>query len=471
VTYIGTERYIELANVASYSNVDRLPLFVTSTCSYGRYDETEELSGSEACLLAPAAAIGVISASRPISHVERFNKDVVLYALERGNTIGDALRRAKNRTAVSPCIGLIGDPALRLSRPANRVKVTHINEVAVEESGDVEADVLSRVTVRGEIVDSTGALVSDFDGTVFPVVYDREMLSSTLANDNAGTEVPFWQQKSVLYRGSHAVTGGRFEYSFIVPRDVSYRYDYAKLSHYAKSGNEDAAGSFLRLKLGGLCDSAYADATAPKVQLFIGDTNFREGGLTGPSPTLLAYFADSIGINVGTGLGHDLTAVVDGNPNSLIVLNDLYEQDIAESHRGSVTYKLQGLPAGRHTVTVKAWNILGLSNATTVSFEVRGSDELVFADLVCAPNPAREVAEITVRVNKPEAIASAELQLYNSRGQLIGTHKPNVSSNGYLVGPVRWNVREVPPGLYLARMVVTDKDGETHQVTGKVMVN
>ena len=468
--YIGTERYIEPSDITAYSNEDRLPMFVTSTCSYGRYDMEDELSGAEACVLAPAAMIGVISASRPISHIERFNKDVVLFALNPENTIGDALRKAKNRTPVSMSIGLIGDPALRLSQPENRVKVTHINMEEVNDTTDVTAEVLSTVTVKGEIVDKNGNLISDFDGMLYPIVFDREMRSTTLANDNAGTAVPFHQQKTVLYKGSHTVENGRFEYSFIVPRDVPYEYAYAKLSHYAKSETEHATGCFLRLKLGGMNEVAIDTTLKPEIKLYMGDTNFRPGGLTGSSPTLLAQLSDSAGINIGTGLGHDITAVIDGNANSLIVLNDLYEQDIEDSRRGSVSYQLQNLAPGRHTVTVKAWNIFGTSGSATVAFTVYGEDTLNFSELDCMPNPATTEAHFELRVNNPTTIKTCELQIYNARGQAVYSCTPSISATGYLLGPVVWNVSTVPSGLYLARMVVTDNEGEIHQVVAKCIV-
>lgn len=468
--YIGTERYIEPADIAAYNNGDRMPFFVTSTCSYGRYDQVDEMSGAELCVLAPSAMIGVISASRPISHIERFNRDVVLFALDPANTVGDAIRMAKNRTNVSMSINLLGDPALRLSQPANRVKVTHINAVPVGDNEDVQADVLSRVTVSGEIQDSNGVLLNDFNGTIYPIVFDREMRSTTLANDNPGTEVAFWQQKTVLYRGSHDVQGGRFEYSFLVPRDVAYQYAYAKLSHYAKSAYDHATGSFTHLKLGGMSDTSFDASQAPDIRLYLGDTNFHAGGLTGSSPTLVALLSDSAGINVGTGLGHDITAVVDNNPNSLIVLNDLYQPDIADSRRGRVAYTLQGLTPGRHTVTVKAWNIFGVSNTAAVPFVVHSADTLCFSDLSVAPNPSSTRMLLSLRVNSPQAIADAELQIYNSRGQMAYRCTPTVSAEGFIVGPAVWDVSAVPPGLYLARMVLTDTDGETHQATAKCIV-
>ncbi|MBQ8703661.1 MAG: type IX secretion system sortase PorU [Bacteroidales bacterium] len=469
-SYIGTERYIELSDVEAYSNTDRLPLFVTSTCSYGRFDRPDIISGAEAFLLAPAAAVAVISASRPISHIERFNNDVVTFALDPSNTIGDALRMAKNRTTVAQCIGLTGDPALRLSQPENRVVVTHINARAVTEGVDDTATVLSRVTVTGEIQDSTGMLLPDFEGTLYPIVFDRTMRSHTLANDNPGTEVSFEQQKNVLYRGSVAVSGGRFEYSFIVPQDVAYQYGYAKLSHYAKSANDHASGSYMQLLLGGLDDSASVCTSAPAIRLFIGDTNFLDGGIADSDPTLVALLYDSTGINAGAGLGHDITAILDGNPSSLVVLNDLYEPDVEHDGHGSVRYQFSSLAPGHHTLTLKAWNIFNRSAEATVSFTVCHRDTLTLSELHCHPNPARERTQFLLEVNNTAKVASAEMQIYDSYGKCIHRHTPSVATDGYVVGPVVWDLTGVPPGLYLARFIVTDTEGHSYQQTTKCVV-
>ena len=469
-SYIGTERYIELSDVNAYSNTDRLPLFVTSTCSYGRYDRPDVLSGAEAFLLAPAAAIAVISASRPISHTERFNNDVVCYALDPHNTIGDALRLAKNRTNVSQSIGLMGDPALRLSQPENRVVVTHINARPVSEGVDDTATVLSRVTVSGEVQDSNGTLLTDFEGTLYPIVFDRTMRSSTLANDNPGTEVSFTQQKNILYRGSHTVSGGRFEYSFIVPQDVAYQYDYAKLSHYAKSATDHATGCYTQLLLGGLNDTAAVDTSAPMIRLFIGDTNFLNGGITDANPTLVALLYDSTGINAGSGLGHDITAILDGNPSSLVVLNDLYEPDVEHAGCGSVSYQFNDLTPGHHTLTLKAWNIFNRSAEATIGFTVCDPDTLTISELRCYPNPARERTQFLLEVNNTDKVASAEFHIYNSHGQRLLTLTPAISADGYVVGPVVWELSSVPPGIYLGRIIVTDTDGHTHQQTTKCIV-
>lgn len=467
--YIGTERYIELSDIDAYSNNDRLPLVVTSTCTYGRYDIADGICGAEAFMLAPAAAVAVISASRPISHSEPFNNNVIHYALDPANTIGDALRKAKCNTAVSESIGLLGDPALRLSQPENRVVVTHINGTPVAEGMDDTATVLSRVTVSGEIHDSAGHRLNDFNGTLYPIVFDREVTARTLANDNPGTEVSFTQQKNILYRGSHPVVDGRFEYSFIVPKDVAYQYDQAKLSHYAKSATDHATGYYGNLLLGGLNDTAVIASTAPSIRLFIGDTNFRSGGLTDDNPTLIAILRDTAGINAGAGLGHDITAMIDDNPGSLVVLNDLFQPDV-EHGGGTVTYRFTGIVPGTHTLTFKAWNIFNISSTATVNFTVGHPDTLCLSQLYCWPNPASGRTQFMLEVNSKSKVSSAELQIYNSHGQLVVSHTPAVSADGYTVGPVGWDLSSIPPGIYLARMMVTDTEGIVYQQTTKCIV-
>jgi len=190
----------------------------------------------------------------------------------------------------------------------------------------------------------------------------------------------------------------------------------------------------------------------------------------------LVMLHDTIGINaVGSGLGHDITATVDNNPNEIIVLNDLYETDINDEHSGTIHYSLKDLAAGRHTIVVKAWNIFNYSNTATIVFYVHGTDTTT-TQFNASPNPATSHTLLRMEHNCKGTIVSAELNIYNIQGQPVASFTPPVNPDSYVVGPVDWNLcsysgRRVAPGIYMARFQVTTSDGEKIIQNGKIVVH
>lgn len=477
VEYIGTEKYMTKTDISGYKNHNQQTFFVTSTCSFGRYDKTNTISGAEAFLFAKGGGIGVISAARPIANQQHFVSDLCELAVTPGNTIGDALRIAKNNHTVSHCITLFGDPALRLSIPENEVKVTAINSHLIQDDIADTATVLSSVIVEGEIVSPDGTRLNDFNGILYSTVYDRKNRTTTLANDNEGTNVAFSQQKNILYRGSDSIHNGTFRYEFIVPRDVAYTFDFGKLSHFAKSGNNIATGSYSNILFGGFNDTVDLSIVRPDIRLFMNDSSFRNGGITDNNPAIFAILHDKVGINsVGSGLGHDITAIIDDNYNEILTLNDYYETDIEDNHKGFLRYYLNDLEPGLHTLTLKAWNIYNYSNSATITFLVKnpGEDPEMNMCVNIAPNPSTERATIRVEHNIQGAIDNAHLEIFDMNGRLVKTFDPQVNDNSFAVGPVTWDFTtnagiSVPNGIYLLRATITTKDGEKLFKKGKIV--
>ncbi|KWW32164.1 MAG: hypothetical protein AUK63_260 [bacterium P3] len=463
--YIGTERYITQDDIESYSNLERLAFFVTSTCSFGRHDLIDEVCGAERFLLAPGGGIGLVTATRPIVHHEAFNTLLCTNLLNPDYSVGDAWRTAKNTYAVSHSVVLLGDPALRLSIPSHRVVVTHINRQPVDSVQGDTVNVLSEVLVEGLVVDKNGFEDNSFNGPLYATVYDRETENRTLANDNDNTEVRFLQQKNVLYRCRDSVRNGRFQYRFIVPMDVDFEYATGKLSHYAHDGTLDASGAYTRLFMGGFDTTIRLNASRPTVRLFLNDSSFRSGGSCDEQPVLFALLEDSAGINaVGSGLGHDITAVLDGNGNGLITLNDFYTADMDDSRRGTVRYQLSGLSAGWHTLTLKAWNIFNLSGSATIRFYVQSSSNPEVVSFSASPNPASSSTSIRVEHNCPSQLERVSIDIYDMRGRPVRAWRPDVTDS-YVAGPVVWDCRDasgrpVPNGIYVAHLRYTINGNE-----------
>ena len=136
----------------------------------------------------------------------------------------------------------------------------------------------------------------------------------------------------VIYRGQASVTNGEFAFNFIVPRDITVAEGNGKISLYAKANttSEDNRGYSYDIKIGGVNLDAPEDNTGPTINLFMNDENFISGGITNENPTLLANLYDENGINTASGIGHDITAILDGDETTVFRLNDYYTAAVAQ---------------------------------------------------------------------------------------------------------------------------------------------
>ncbi|MRR20677.1 type IX secretion system sortase PorU, partial [bacterium] len=338
-TGLAHERVIRTDNINSWKNGTMLPLFITATCEFSRFDDVEinraagtiaaRSSAGEMVLLNPdGGGIALMSTTRVVYSAPNYtlNRGIYDYAFRtaadgHSMRLGDIIRQAK----VSSGTGmnkrnflLLGDPALRLAWPVKGTVVTDsINGVHVSMQTDT-LKALSVVTVSGHLEDPGGNLMTDFNGTVEPTVFDKPGHVSTLANDG-GSPMTFPVTGNVLFRGKTSVTGGRFSFSFIVPLDINYTYGNGSVKYYAWNGTTDLNGSFSGLTVGGFSEAASDDAEGPQIRLFMNDTLFNDGGVTDASPVLLALLRDRSGINAtGTGIGHDIIAWIDDDMSGAV---------------------------------------------------------------------------------------------------------------------------------------------------------
>ena len=73
--------------------------------------------------------------------------------------------------------------------------------------------------------------------------------------------------------------------------------------------------------IGGIDPVGINDNTGPDIDLFMNDLSFVNGGITNESPLLIVDLFDENGINSsGSGIGHDLVAILDSESGNPIVL-------------------------------------------------------------------------------------------------------------------------------------------------------
>lgn len=476
------EKILQIADINSWRNRSKLPVFITATCEFSRYDDPERMSAGEMVFMNPSGgAIAMFTTARATYSATNLRLNRAIFndnAFEKSNgeypRFGDVIRRSKlvgdpnDRKFV-----LLGDPALQLSFPKEKVVTTHINGNPVGSSADT-LKALDITTVRGIVVNNEGQQLTNFDGVLYAIVYDKENQIKTLGDQ--GPTSTFLLRSSILHKSTVEVKNGNFEFTFMMPKDIGYQYGPGKISYYATDLNNDAQGSYENFLVGGFSHNTVDDNDGPNIRLFIGDTTFVSGGFTDENPNVLALLSDENGINTtGSGIGHDLVATLTGATERYAIINEFYSAKLNKSSEGIVVYPFANLNAGKHTLTLKAWDILNNSNTATIEFEVVLSDAMRIDNLSNYPNPFNGITHFVFDHNQSADPLDVEIQIFNTNGQLVRKIIANEHySSGYRSLPIQWDGRSemgfpVAKGLYIYRAVVKNVKGVTAEKRSKLL--
>ncbi len=478
--YLAEENILDVSEINSWTNIDKLPILVTATCEFSRFDADDTSAGEYILLNANGGGIGLFSTTRVVYASANFelSKSFYSYIFEQDEDgdyyrMGDVMRLAK--TSISSGTNkrnftLLADPALTLSFPKYEVVTSTVNGLQAGSESDT-LGALQKVTVTGYIADYSGNKQSDFEGEIIPIVYDKEEEMETLGNDGQD-QVTYTVQENVIYKGLASVIDGEFSYSFVVPKDISYSAGTGKIVYYADNDEIDANGAFENFHIGG-SSSTVTDNTGPEIQLFMDTEDFESGDETSASPTLIAYLSDENGINtVGTGIGHDITAVIDNDYTQVYVLNNYYQAEKDDYTSGSLEYSLSDLEEGFHTLTLKAWDVANNSSEAEIEFKV--TSDFYITEISNYPNPASTYTYFVLTHNQPGSSLDIIFDIYASNGQRVDQFQTEVSSNGNTTNPIYWDLSEaassITSGVYVYRAIAKYSDGAIVSKSGKMII-
>ena len=493
---LAHERVVKTEDINSWKNGARLPLFITATCEFSRFDDidlniiTREMSGKTSAgemvlLNSEGGGIALMSTTRVVYAAPNYflNKNIFRYAFTRdssGNalSLGDIIKLAKISSGSGPNkrnFSLLGDPAVRLAYPWHGMVVTDsINHIEVTGSPD-SLKALSKITVSGHIEDMKGNAANDFNGIVSPIIFDKASEIKTLANDG-GQTMKFDLRNNILFSGKTTASKGKFSFTFIVPRDIDYSFGSGKISYYANDEVSDMTGYFSDIIVGGFAKTTIADTSGPIISLYMNDTLFRSGGITDKNPRLLAIISDRGGINTtGSGIGHDLTGYLDNDRNSSFVLNSYFENDFDNYMKGKIVYYLSGLSGGSHSLTIKAWDNYNNSSEESILFLVETDGKFILNNLMNYPNPVVNETNISLEHNRPDEEYEVTITILDMSGRIIRILKASDLSNGYRLAPVIWDGnteggKRVGKGIYPYRVTVITGNGETASTSGRMII-
>ncbi|MBK8231372.1 MAG: hypothetical protein IPK72_12440 [Candidatus Eisenbacteria bacterium] len=384
---IADERVLDRDDVASLTNSDRPFLFITASCSVGKYDFTGEGLAESLMRSTAGGAVGTFAAAAiAFSDVNaRLNREFFRCMFPTGShtpieplgyaaTCGKVVIEQPGSIHARRYI-LLGDPSMSLALPDHRI------EMSVSSQGEELNRTLPRgslVELNGRVTDSSGSPLEAFTGTAEVVVLDSAQRRFYSYRPNV--QVAFELPGAPIYRGTAQVTQGEFQLVFHTPSAlrIGDRGD-AAIYAYAQNGTVDAAGALDSLAVPESAGPPSDDRSGPTLQVALsGDPNALPAGAE-----FTAELFDSSGINI-TSLVPSRSVVqrveADG---SLITIEDVSSR-VTFGHdyrRGALTGVIpSNLAVGRrYQLILEASDNLNNRSSATIEFFLAGGGDGAFA--------------------------------------------------------------------------------------------
>lgn len=465
------EQVLTLADMLSSRGMNNLPLLLTATCEFGRYDDPGVVSGAELMVLSPkGAAVGAISTTRPVYSSTNFALNKAFYEAllnaKPGQRLGDFFKYTKNHAlagSLNRNFTLLADPSMTLTCGGKGVRWS---------SPPDTLRALQKVTLQAEVFDlTTGKADADFNGTARLVIYDKQIEFRTLGNE--GNPEAYNEFRSKLFDGSVSVKNGRLQCSLQMPKDIDYRLGPGRVSLYAVNADstEDASAQ-LAVIVGGSAVQQ-KDTIPPKLAGYLNTPAFRDGDTVEPSSVLVLRMGDESGISISrAGIGHDITMTL--NDTLIVVLNDYYTADLDNYQSGTINYPLNNLPAGKYVVRVKVWDAYTNFSEIAFGFLVGPAKGIALNTFNIYPNPFQKDLAFELGHNRVNDDVELIFNILLVNGQRLGTYKKLYYNSEPVIREMldvtQWlNTVPVDQSLVYQLLIRSLKDNSVDQKAGKLI--
>lgn len=505
---LADERLFTPELLPGLTNSTKPTIFVTATCQFGRYDDHADQSGAEQILLlANGGAVAALSTTRvvftsstPGSNNYGLNIQLTRTMLQKDRngyplSLGDIYRLTKNTSEGAGFnarkFALLGDPGIRIGLPVNHITLESLNNVQLESNPDTTLTLrgLDQATVKGRVTTSNGLTDTFFEGELQLAVYNARRsvkLPDRYWVDEGRCyldDCAYLVERELLFSGRTTVNQGLFETTFLIPRDIRFTSETARILAYAapadggSSNNgilpKDASGVFARLNFNGVNPDLTNDGKGPDMDVYLNSDQFVNGTLVGNESTLFVTLNDETGINSsGTGVGHEIMATIDTKPVQEIALNEFYESNLDDFRGGRIETPLPVLPEGDYTLTVRAWDVFNNPSEKVIRFEVADSKALQVQGVANYPNPMNQFTRFYFEHNQPGNPLEVDLRIYTLSGVPVQQLQETIQTrNSYAY--IEWNGRDrdfdrLGNGTYLYVLRVTADTEQGRESVQKV---
>lgn len=494
--FVGHGNYYSLTHEKMLTTEDisslylkKIPVMYAATCDFARCDNSEPSGAERLLLLDGGGVMGICSATRPV-----YIADNGLLTKAVGNTIfarnedgtlprfGQVIQRAKNALGSSTNklrYVTLGDPAMKVTIPDNIIVVDKVDGKEIDPEDPPTLATLESAVLEGYIADGLGQMLPNFTGVIQATLYDAEESVTTRGNKSPdaddGKAETFDRQGTRLYAASDSVVNGRFSVTIKVPGEIVHNYRPAAVNMYAHSSSEEAIGCFRDIYVYGFGEDN-GDDTPPVIESFyLNHPTFTNGATVNSSPMAIAEVSDDVAINLSSaGIGHQMVLTLDGSTTYNDVSN-YFTPSASRQGAGTINYPLEDLVDGEHTLRLRVFDSSANLAEQTITFKVDAKESPSIIDVYTDANPASSTANFYVSHNRPDAMVTVGVTVYNLLGRVVWSSSASGRSDMFTSCPLTWDLtdqagRRVQRGIYLYKATLTADGQETSTSAKRIAV-
>ncbi|MBQ0120511.1 MAG: type IX secretion system sortase PorU [Bacteroidales bacterium] len=465
-TYVGhagplnfTKTNMWTSTLAQTTYYPHLPILTTAACEVARYDSDTRGLAEHMFHCPEGGAIAMITTPRQVWDDQNyimnrgFASNLFSYnTTGKMATLGEVYMKMKSYFGTSYngnklCYTLLGDPAIKCNYPKPLFTITSVNGTPVDGSTMVETAPMQAITVTAQVekADRSG-IDTDFNGDATLTLYDTQRLLRNVTY--SGVMRSIYYPRDILARVQGRVVNGMFTGTVYVPRHTKALNENAAIKVYAHQDDTDnmVNGDFSSLTIGIFDENeAVADNNAPVIEnMFINDEQaFADGCVVPQNSVLYINASDDVALNtMSASVGNTMKLLLDGGKSVF----SLVKNSATASNDGrdlSITFPLNSISEGSHTLTFTVFDIAGHSATRTISFIVTNNSDIVLA---AQEAPATTVATFDIAEGNFNATPMVNLKITDAHGNIVWNKKTSSF-------PVSWDLNDnqgnrVKAGLY-----------------------
>ena len=184
--------------------------------------------------------------------------------------------------------------------------------------------------------------------------------------------------------------------------------------------------------------------------------------------------SDKDGINAaGSGIGHDLELIIDGEMQQTYNLNSSFSYDFGNYQRGTVGYSIPQLADGPHRLLFRAWDVLNNSSVAELTFVVDSKQQPSILSVACTKNPAVNSTRFLIRHDRAGSELDVTLQIFDPSGRMLWQRSESALSAGQTYA-IDWDLTlsggfPLSTGVYLYRVLVAS-NGSTEATAARKLI-